>query len=379
MSEPRDLRVPPARVVFSAEDRVRVLDLIDQSLRTGSLTLGPVGAAFEEAFAASHRAPHAIATSSGTSALEIALRSLGVTGEVIVPANTFFATAAAVIHAGARPRFADVERATLSLSAATIEAALTPASTAVVAVHIGGLISSEMDSIAQLCAAKGLVLIEDAAHAHGSTLGGRHAGSWGRAATFSFYPTKVVAGAEGGMILTGEAELAAEARIFRDQGKAGFHGGAHVRLGSAWRMSEVHAAVGLVHHGRLDAAVATRRRVAAFYHSELADLDGITGQAEPSGARSCHYKYVAFLEVGVDRERLRTVLREDHGVALSGEVYPRPLHHEPVFADVLHGGLPETEDVCARHVCLPVYSDMTDEEAGIVVSALRSALPRARQ
>lgn len=365
-------------MVFEPEDRARVLALVDRSLQAGSLTLGPVGAAFESAFAASHRADHAVATSSGTSALEIAMRALGITGEVVVPANTFFATAAAVIHAGAHPRLADVERATLSLSASTLEAALTPLTTAVVVVHIGGLISPDMDAIARLCASRGLALIEDAAHAHGSTMGGRHAGSWGRAATFSFYPTKVVAGAEGGMILTADADLAAEARIYRDQGKAGFHGGAHVRLGSAWRMSEVHAAIGLIHHERLDHAIATRRRVAARYRSALAELDGIAALHEPDGARSCNYKYIAVLDPSVDRDRLRKMLRDEHGVALSGEVYARPLHHEPVFAEVPHGDLAVAEDVCARHVCLPVHSDMTDGEAGIVVDALGAALPQAR-
>ncbi|MCU4184524.1 DegT/DnrJ/EryC1/StrS family aminotransferase [Acidiferrimicrobium sp. IK] len=373
-----ELRIPPARVVFSAADRARVLELVDRSLQTGSLTLGPVGAAFEKAFAASHGAEHAVATSSGTSALEIVIRGLGLTGEIIVPANTFFATAAAVTHAGAAPRFADVDHSTLSLSAATVEAALTAETTAVIVVHIGGLISPEMDAIAKLCQARGVALIEDAAHAHGSTLAGRHAGAWGQAATFSFYPTKVVAGAEGGMIVTADPDLAAEARIYRDQGKAGFHGGAHVRLGSAWRMSEVHAAVGLVHHDRLPDAVATRRRIARLYDKALAGLDGVSVLPEPAGAQGCYYKYIALLDPDVERDGLRGALRNDHGVALSGEVYARPLHHEPIFAEVPHGDLSGAEDVCARHICLPIHSDMTDEEAAVVVEALRDALPRAR-
>lgn len=371
------MKIPPARVVFSADDRARIAALIDGSLQTGSLTLGPVGAAFEEAFGARHGAEHAVATSSGTSALEIVVRAMTAPGaEVIVPANTFFATAAAVIHAGGHPRFADVDPTTLAVSAATVEAALTPATAAVVVVHIGGLISPEMDDIAALCEQRGLVLIEDAAHAHGSTLHGRHAGAWGRAATFSFYPTKVVAGAEGGMIVTADPEVAAEARIYRDQGKAGFHGGAHVRLGSAWRMSEVHAAIALVHHERLDDAIGCRRRAAARYDAALAGLPGVTVLPEPAGARSCYYKYVAVLDDGVDRDALKVAMRDGHGVALSGEVYARPLHHEPVFAEVPHGPLPGAEAVCARHICLPVHSDMTDDEADAVLDALRACLPR---
>ena len=176
-------------MVFSASDRQAVLALIDRALASGNLTLGPLNAQFEQAFAARHGDQLAVATSSGTSALEITLRAVGVAGrEVVVPANTFFATAAAVVHAGGRPRFADVDPATLSLSPASVAAALTPDVAAVVHVHIGGLISPEMPALQRLCAERGIALIEDAAHAHGSSFDGHPAGSWSRAAAFSFYP-----------------------------------------------------------------------------------------------------------------------------------------------------------------------------------------------
>jgi dTDP-4-amino-4,6-dideoxygalactose transaminase len=179
-------QVPAARLVFSPEDRQAILTLIDESLRTGSLTLGPHTQAFEEAFRNQHNAPHAVAVSSGTSALEIILRSVGVEGcEVVVPINTFFATAAAVLHAGGIPRFADVSADTLALSAATVEAAISPATRSVVLVHIGGLISPEVHAIQRLCQRRGLTLIEDAAHAHGSSLDGQPAGSFGHAAALS--------------------------------------------------------------------------------------------------------------------------------------------------------------------------------------------------
>ncbi len=216
-------------------------------MRTGSLTLGGTTKAFEEAFGRRHDARFAVATSSGTSSLEIILRAVGVAGaDVVVPANTFYATAGAVIHAGGRPRFADIDDATMALTAASVEAALTPTTSAVVIVHIGGVISPAVDEIRSLLDERGVALIEDAAHAHGSTLDGRPAGSFGVAAAFSFYPTKVVTSAEGGMIVTGDERIAGEAVVYRDQGKAGFHGGEHVRMGYAWRLSELQAAVGLV-------------------------------------------------------------------------------------------------------------------------------------
>jgi perosamine synthetase len=326
-----------------------------------------------------------VATSSGTSALEIALRGAGVSGgetagagverpEVIVPANTFFATAAAVLHAGATPRFADIDPATLSLSALTVEAALTPQVVAVIHVHIGGTISPEVAAIRQLCEARGLTLIEDAAHAHGSSWNDQSAGSWSRAAAFSFYPTKVVSGAEGGMILTSDPHLRDEAKVFRDQGKASFLAGSHVRLGAAWRLSEVQAAVALVHLRRLDEFIAVRRRVAASYDKGFADCAEVETLTEPVGSCSNFYKYPVLLAPGIDRATVKAELRKRFGVSLSGEVYATPLHREPIFAAYVDGPLPVAEDLCARQICLPVHSDMTDREMDRVVDAVRSTL-----
>src|SRR5437870_993023 len=176
MGEQIEITVPAARLVFSADDRQRILEMVDQSLQRGSLTLGPLTEEFEESFASLHDAPFAVATSSGTSSLEIILRAIGIEGaEVVVPANTFYATAGAVVHAGGRPRFADIDVATLALSPATIETALTERTRAVVLVHIGGLITPAVDAIARLCQERGIALVEDAAHAHGSSFDGRMA------------------------------------------------------------------------------------------------------------------------------------------------------------------------------------------------------------
>jgi perosamine synthetase len=375
--------VPAARLVFPAEDRAEIHALIEESLTSGSLTLGPHTERFEAAFAQRHRAPYAIAVSSGTSAIEIILRHLEVAGtEVVVPANTFFATAAAVMHAGGRVRLADVDARTLALSVATVEAALTERTAGVVMVHIGGLISPETVAIRDLCARRGLFFVEDAAHAHGSALGGVPAGAFGAAAAFSFYPTKVMTSGEGGMIVTSDVRLRDDALIYRDQGKAGFLGGEHVRLGAAWRMSELHAAVGLVQLRRLDEFIATRRAAAAIYDDALSGSEGsdappgIEPLPVPAECATNYYKYVAMLDPGTDRDAFKRTLREEHAVSLSGEVYAAPLHHHPVFADLGHDALPVSEAVCARQVCLPIHSDMTSDEAGRVVDALRSVLSR---
>jgi dTDP-4-amino-4,6-dideoxygalactose transaminase len=226
--------VPAARIVFPTEDRQTVLDLIDESLRTGALTLGPHTERFEAAFAERHGVPHAVAVSSGTAALEVILRAIGVAGaDVVVPTNTFFATAGAVLHAGGVPVLADVSADTMALSEATVEAALTAGTRVVVMVHIGGLLSPEVGPIAALCQRRGVILVEDAAHAHGASFNGQAAGTFGRAAAFSFYPTKVITSGEGGMIVTADEHIKNEALLYRDQGKDGFLGGDHVRLGYA--------------------------------------------------------------------------------------------------------------------------------------------------
>ena len=369
--------IPAARIVIPAEDRREILARIDEALCTGALTLGRNGEAFEAAFARVVGARFAVAVQSGTSALEIVLRSLGVGGrEVIVPTNTFFATAAAVIHAGGRPRFADVERATMALSVETVAAAVSPETAAVILVHIGGMVSPETPKIAAFCRDRDLVLVEDAAHAHASSLDGRMAGTFGAAAAFSFYPTKVITAGEGGMIVTDDEEIHRQALQYRDQGKEGFLTNFHVRLGYNWRLSELHAALGLSQLGRLDEFVAERRRVAAAYTRRLAAVSGAEPLLPPEGSRSNFYKCPVLLERGVDRPALKRALKERFQVSLSGEVYDTPCHRQPVFRDWAAGEFPVADDLCSRHICLPIYPGMTDDEIDHVVMALHDTLAR---
>lgn len=344
-------------------------------LSSGSLTLGRHTREFEDAFAAAHGAPHAVAVSSGTAALEIILRSVGVAGrDVIVPSNTFYATAAAVTHAGGRVVLADVDRATLALSAATVEASLTSNTAAVVLVHIGGLIPPNVDELRRLCDRRGVPLVEDAAHAHGSTFDGRHAGSFGVAAAFSFYPTKVITCGEGGMIVTADEQIRDDAVVYRDQGKAGFLGNVHIKPGYAWRMSEIHALVGKVHLRHLDEFLAVRARIAPLYDTGLAEIPDVDPIPVPAACTSNYYKYVALLSPALDRSMLKKELKEHYGVSLSGEVYEMPLHQQPVLAEeAAQLSLPVAEDVCARQICLPLHSDMTEDEARYVVTSLGAA------
>lgn len=367
--------VPAAKIQFLPEDRIWIADRIQEVLSTGQLTLGKYGKEFEEKFAALCGVRHAIAVNSGTSALEIILRSLNVEGrDVLVPTNTFFATAAAVVHAGGNPILLDMDPESFSVLPETVERNLTPKTAGVIVVHIGGIVSAQMPALADLVKRKGLWLVEDAAHAHGSSLGETMAGAFGIANSFSFYPTKVMTSAEGGMIVTNDDSIAEESRIYRDQGKASFTINAHVRMGYNWRMSEPHAIIGLKHLERLPGMIAERRAMAAVYDRELADFKNLYALKVPSNGICNYYKYIAVLKEKQDRKALKALLREKFAVSLAGEVYEEPLHKQPVFKKYCSGPLPISEDLCARHICLPVYSGMLEQDAQEVLHALKQVI-----
>ncbi len=370
------MRVPAASIVFSDEDIKEALSMIESSLRSGQLTLGKYGQAFEEAFAGRCGRKHAIAVNSGTSAIEIVLRALDVEGkEVIVPDNTFFATAAAVAHAGATPVLADTDRETLAISVDDVLARLTPKTAGVVIVHIGGIVSPELPRLQAELKARNLFLVCDAAHAHGATLGGRDASDWGVASTYSFYPTKVMTSGEGGMIVTDDDRIAEEARIYRDQGKAGFTSNFHTRLGANWRLSEPHAAIGLVQLKRLDDFIAHRREVASAYAETAKRLGILSLPAAQQLDQSNFYKFVAYLPDGVDRKELKQQMRERFEVGLSGEVYELPLHAQPIFEQFRRGEYPGADFACARQICPPVSARMTPDDARYVIESLAQLIP----
>jgi len=367
--------VPAARIEFAPEDRAWILSQIDEMLTSGQLTLGSHGRALEEQFAQLCGVSHAIAVGSGTCALEIILRAQGVEGkDVLVPANTFFATAAAVVHAGGTPVLMDTDPETFGTHPDEIERRITPNTAGAVVVHIGGIVSPHMKHIQERLSQHNLWLVEDAAHAHGSTFGGTSAGAFGSAAAFSFYPTKVMTAGEGGIITTSDDRIADEAKIYRDQGKASFTQNAHTRLGYNWRLSEPHAAIARRHLERLPEMIEKRQHVAAIFDTGLAECSNLTPLSPGEGASCNYYKYIAVTRERLDRKALKAQLREEWGVSLAGEVYEDPIQRQPIFESYAVEPLPVSEDVCARHICLPVFPSMTDEQAHRVVEALKATI-----
>src|SRR5688500_13326504 len=265
------------KVVFDQEDIHQIGDRLTEILSTGMLAQGKYVADFERQWAAYVGTKHAIAVSSGSSAIEIAMRILGVAAkEVLVPDNTFAATAVGVILAGGRVRLVDADAATFSVRLEDLQRRRTPETVGVIVVHIGGIVTSEIDAIRRWCDDQGLWLFEDCAHAHGSAWNDRRAGTFGRLAGFSFFATKVMTCGEGGMITTNDDAIAEQARLLRNHGKPQPWVSYHTHLGANWRMSEINAILGLSQLRRLDEFIAWRERIAASYTAWLREIPDVT-------------------------------------------------------------------------------------------------------
>ena len=351
------MTVPPVRVVFDEALRAAILRELDGCLSRGSVAAGKKVQEFERFWAGYTGCACAVAVSSGGSALEILMRVLGVGGrDVLVPTNTFIATANAVIYAGGRPVFLDADPRTMAVTLEEIKKRRTPQTVGVIVVHIGGIITPEMPAIAEWCRGNRLWLVEDAAHAHGSELEGQRAGRFGVAAAYSFFATKVITSGEGGMIVCHDETMADACRRYRDYGKQSQWESVHTVISANYRMSDLTAVVGLEHARRLDGFIADRSSVAARY------TEALDGVIEP------------ILPAGWDRAAFRQALK-DRGVSLSGGVYDIPLHAQPVFEGVIDSAeYPSANALCDRHVCLSMFSGMSEEQVAHVIGSVKDVV-----
>lgn len=365
-SHGKSMFVPIARPVVGEEEIAAVVAV----LRGGQLTQAERVAEFERAFADFHGAEHGVATSSGTTALTAALlaHEIGPGDEVIVPSFSFFASAAAVVGVGAKPVFADIEPDTYCLSPDAVEAAVTSRTRAVMPVHLYGH-PADMTRFEALRRSRGIVLLEDAAHAPGARIAGRSVGSFGTAA-FSFHPTKNLTTAEGGMVLTNDANVAKRLRMIRSQGRAAPHG-PHELFGYNFRMSELNAAIGAIQLKGLPGALKKRKEHAAYLERHL---EGLGLPLVRAGAEHVYHQYTVRLPARVERRAYVERLREQ---GIEARIYyATPIHREPAFE---RGGeyrrleLPETERACREVVSLPVHPGLTPEELARVARAASSA------
>jgi dTDP-4-amino-4,6-dideoxygalactose transaminase len=363
------MKIPATRYYFPPKSIDFILEKTREIFETGSyLAMGKYCEQFEKDFALYNGSKYAVTTNSGTGSLEVILRALDVEGrEVIVPTNTFAATAFAVVRAGGIPVFADC-LADLNVDPADVSAKITEKTKAVVSVHIGGLVSPTISQLVELCKAKDVHLVEDAAHAHGSKFGGRHAGTFGIAGAFSFFSTKVMTTGEGGMIVTDNLELYEKAMTLRDQAKVRGRN-YHETLGYNWRMPEFQALMGLAQLTYLEDFVHERTKLAELYTSELSGIPSIELLKIPNEARPNFYKYVAFLPKRVNRDALQSRLKTEFEISMGGTVYEIPLHKQPAFKQYASQN-PRSEDLCARHICPPIYVGMKPEQVEYVSKSI---------
>lgn len=372
------MKVPGARPYFPEADLPAVLDDVRAVLRSGVLTSGVYTGRFEEEFAKYLGVKHAVLVNSGTAALEIALRSLGVGegDEVIVPTNTFLSSANAVIFAGGRPVLADIDSDTLCIDLNDVRKRLTEKTVGVMVVHIAGLVCPQIEALSDLCGDKKLFLIEDAAHAHGAIFNGRKAGSFGEAGCFSFYPTKVMTTGEGGMVCTNREDLFEQFRLLRNHGTNSM--GLQVELGYNWRLSEVNAVLGVHQLRRLEEFIEKRNVIAEMYQEGLDEVDGIVFFEVPKQMRHSYYKFPVKLRSASLAKVLVRKMRDDYDVEL-GRVYYPPCHLEPLYVKLFgytEGSFPVAEEVLKRTVCLPIYVQMQKGEVDYVIDSLKKALAR---
>lgn len=327
--------------------------------------------AFEEEFAGYCGAKHGVGVANGTEALFLALKALSVGpgDEVIVPANTFIATAAAVAHAGATPVFVDVDPETYCLDAARVSSAVTPKTKAIMPVHLYGH-PAEMDAIMSIAKSSGLKVIEDCAQAHGTHYKGRQVGSIGDASGFSFYPSKTLgAYGDAGMVLTNSDETAAQLRLLRDNGRTSWY--EHALIGYNSRLDGLQAAILRVKFRHLDRWVDARRAHAARYGELLGDVSGVALPVEKPYGRHSYYVYVVRVS---DRESFMARLKEK-GCGC-GIHYPVPLHLQPAFAELggREGDHPVAERYAKEIVSIPMFPEMTEEQVTEAAAVIREAV-----
>jgi len=337
---------------------------------SGAFIGGPYVERFEADWAAYCGTRHGVGVANGTAALQLTLEALGIGpgDEVVVPAATFVATAAAVAAAGARPVFVDVDPKTLLLTAGHLRTALTPRTAAVIPVHLYGQ-PADMDAIRRVADGAGIAVIEDAAQAHGARWRGARAGSLGHAACFSFYPGKNLgAFGDAGAVVTDDAGLAGRIRSLCNHGRAPDDRDRHDRCGRNDRLDGLQAAVLSVKLTRLEAWNAGRRRLAERYRHLLAGLPVEPVEVMP-GAESSHHLVVVRPE---RRQAVRAALAaEGIGTAVH---YPVPCHRQPAFAEPGTPRLPVAEDAAARVVSLPLFPHLADAAVDRVADALARAL-----
>jgi dTDP-4-amino-4,6-dideoxygalactose transaminase len=355
---------------------------VTEVLRSGWVAQGPKVRQFEESFAARQQSPYAVAVSSCTTALHLALHVAGIGpgDEVVVPSFSFIATTNAVRYVGAEPVFADVDALTGNITAATVEPHLTSRTRAVIAVDQGG-VPVDLDPIRELCDSRRIFVLEDAACGAGSTYKGRPVGAGAETTAWSFHPRKLLTTGEGGMLTTSREDWAARARRLREHAMSVSAADRHTstlapmetydEVGFNFRMTDLQAAVGLVQLGRLEAIIARRRLLAGRYQQAIAGIPGLRAVSDPAYGTGNFQSF--WVEVGagypLDREGLLAVLAQSGVSARRGIMVA---HRQPPYRH-LPADLPVTDRLTDSTLILPLYHQLDEADQDRVIDVLRRA------
>lgn len=358
--------IPVAKPLIGEEE----IEEVEKVLRSGFIAQGPRVAEFEEAFASYIGTEHAIATSSGTTALHLSLLSMGIGkgDEVITTPFSFAATGNCALYVGARPVFVDIDPATFNLDPQQIEKAITKKTKAIIPVHLYGQ-PAKMDSIKKIAEENDLLIVEDAAQAHGAMFQDKMVGSLGDMACFSFYPTKNMTTSEGGIITTDNTELADNARILRAHGEKERY--QHSVLGYNFRMTDIAAAIGLVQLKKLDGFNQKRIENAEYLTEHLKGICGIEPPFVSPEVKHVFHQYTVRVEDGKRNDLMNYLNQEDIGTGIH---YPIPIYQQELYQKMGYNDhCPLTEKAASEVLSLPVHPSLSVEELEKIVIALEGA------
>ena len=358
-------------LIFSDEDNLKMRDYVTNILDRGFLTNDRFVNRFEKEYALWNRSPWAIAASSGTAAIEMALNAVGVAGKkVIVPTNTFIATAIAIINAGATPVVIDIGPDYMGISPGELSKAIQKHDeiAAVCHVHIGGHISVHFQEVLEICRKNQIPLVEDACQSIGAEFNGRKAGNFGRFGCYSFFTTKNMTTGEGGMVVYHEESDRQKLESIRQFGKSSEDSTLHIGPGSNYKMNEFSAALGVIELQRIDSRIARRREIAQRYQHHLRDSHYNVFK-DKEGLIGSYYKQIITSDI-VPRTQIEKFLLERE-VHLTGGVYHLPLHKQPKMSPWIKKRVLKNADWFAdHHFCPPCYPELTNEQIDVICEYL---------
>lgn len=347
---------------FDDDERKELLECLDKNW----VTMGEKTRVFEDEFARYCGVEYGLMTNNGTSALHIVLEAHGIKAndEVIVPTLTFLSTAAAASYCGAKPVFADVERDTYCIDPGSIEENITKKTRAIIPVHLYGH-PADMQAVMEIAQDHDLLVVEDAAEAHGAQIKGKKVGGFGDAAIFSFYGNKIITTGEGGMVVTNDEKLYEKMKILRNQGMDPKRKYWHPYLGFNYRPTDMQAALGIAQLRKIEKIIEGKRRIAKLYNEKFKKIEGVEPHKERKGYKNVYWMYSPILHLNISMEDMIKKLRENG-------VDTRPffpcMHWQPVYKE--EKSLPVAEELSSNGINLPSAPSMTKEDVEYVVEAV---------